>query len=686
MLYNIMEDIGASKAVQNMRVVQSSLVELHEMLNAGRQNSPLYVVGSAYEGSSTTGLIPDLDLILPLEDMPVVEDLPEAVRKGHCLFLVQDLHTPPGYVKLQGVANGVPRVRISAANDPSSTFVKVDGDNRYVFTITNLATGSVRFGEIRGPALTNSRAVDYIPAVRCRHWPSMASEWLTRRRRKGWPPTDVTTKCKDLGCFFVQVGHPNSDENDLQWRNSFSLAERELVTIFNSVQLKCYILLKVLKKDIISDTIAENILTSYHCKTCILFMIENTASSFWVPNNLLACLQMCLDLILRWCTAAFCPNYFIPAENMFEGRIHSSSMIRLRHILNLLILSESKYLVSLQTDNLGKHLTKALSARSKHVSVYPRNVSVKSLVAFKNATKFLILLDNVLQQNVNNNTQTCVKVLCTLKKKLQHAIRRNENTNVATQKAISVVLSYLDLYLMSNLIVLGQKQNKRRSTLLNALLSEKWHKVSLMIDSFSGRLKQASLLCMLGYWNISLDILVSLEDKLSRGVQSLCCCRAADTQDEVFSEPSFVQNDSFEELLHETIVPCVAFTPSERELTHSALCCEMIQTACSGHRINRGSFDVARVDGKILIYFLMFQNHKSLGLEANARADIANMEYISSYEHFLGHRDVAFNLIGWIYREMGFFEKAIKCFHTSLNINPDHNAANCFIRELQDLL
>ena len=60
-----------------------------------------------------------------------------------------------------------------------------------------------------------------------------------------------------MGCLLVPVGHPNSDEKDLQWRSSFSKQERLLVHQFNSTQV--YILLKLVKKGDITT-----------CKTCIL--------------------------------------------------------------------------------------------------------------------------------------------------------------------------------------------------------------------------------------------------------------------------------------------------------------------------------------------------------------------------------------------------------------------------------
>ena len=109
-------------------------------------------------------------------------------------------------------------------------------------------------------------ARDNVIALRCQNWPACAIEWCTRRRPYSWPSKELIDSFKQLGCFFVCVGRPLSGENDKQWRMSFSLQERYLVSHFNS--LKCYVLLKIIKNDLISNVVGENTLTSYHCTTC----------------------------------------------------------------------------------------------------------------------------------------------------------------------------------------------------------------------------------------------------------------------------------------------------------------------------------------------------------------------------------------------------------------------------------
>ena len=162
--------------------------------------------------------------------------------------------------------------------------------------------------------------------------PECAFKWFGRERHYNWPSQEQIDKCKTLECFFVQVGHPNSDEKHLQWRISLSLQERLLVTSFNSVQLKCYVLLKMIKKERIHKALGEKSLTSYHFKTSMLYMIENTPAEFWTEENLLVCVHHCLRQMLLWVETGVCPNYFIPEENMFDGRIFGQVRCRLEYV------------------------------------------------------------------------------------------------------------------------------------------------------------------------------------------------------------------------------------------------------------------------------------------------------------------------------------------------------------------
>ena len=72
----------------------------------------------------------------------------------------------------------------------------------------------------------------------------------------------------------VPVGHPHSDMQEMEWRISFSLAERALVWSFNHAQMQCYAIMKIILKEFIKVRCRpqNQVLCSYFIKT--FFVLE----------------------------------------------------------------------------------------------------------------------------------------------------------------------------------------------------------------------------------------------------------------------------------------------------------------------------------------------------------------------------------------------------------------------------
>ena len=94
--------------------------------------------------------------------------------------------------------------------------------------------------EIKGPARRKTQKVpsyipglklcmdfktDFVPALRCFTWPPVASEWITRSRKHGWPDARTISLVIEGGCHIVPVAHNDCGEDEFQWRISFSRAE-----------------------------------------------------------------------------------------------------------------------------------------------------------------------------------------------------------------------------------------------------------------------------------------------------------------------------------------------------------------------------------------------------------------------------------------------------------------------------
>nr|XP_022308613.1 uncharacterized protein LOC111114553 isoform X1 [Crassostrea virginica] len=94
----------------------------------------------------------------------------------------------------------------------------------------------------------------------------------------------------------------------------------------NHTQFLTYGLLKLFVKEI-NNGLSENekLLCSYHMKTAIFWTIQRNTIVQWCPQQLLAGFWACFKLILKWVYEGFCPNFFIPENNMFLNKVHGVS-------------------------------------------------------------------------------------------------------------------------------------------------------------------------------------------------------------------------------------------------------------------------------------------------------------------------------------------------------------------------
>lgn len=151
------------------------------------------------------------------------------------------------------------------------------------------------------------------------HWPQTARPWRQRCQQKGWPMNTTVSTIVKSGVHIEPFG--SSPNEDLEWRISFSMAEQKLVYSFNHCQFLCYGLLKIFLMEVINEQSKNPVLCFHFLKTVMFWVIQNDITLIWTPDNLLYCFWNCLKLLIHWVNTGYCPNFFVPQNNMFRFRV-----------------------------------------------------------------------------------------------------------------------------------------------------------------------------------------------------------------------------------------------------------------------------------------------------------------------------------------------------------------------------
>ncbi|XP_060592580.1 uncharacterized protein LOC132747267 [Ruditapes philippinarum] len=157
---------------------------------------------------------------------------------------------------------------------------------------------------------------DCAMAIHCLEWPTVAEEWIERKRKSGWPSESSVRNITSNGCLIVPKC-PLSSKTHLEWRISFCLVERELMKQLKDEQKQCYILLKGIWRQFLKPP-SGKALQSYHLKNVLLWECENIDDDDWTLRNIVTRVKGLLVRLKSYIDDAHCPHYIVPANNLFQ--------------------------------------------------------------------------------------------------------------------------------------------------------------------------------------------------------------------------------------------------------------------------------------------------------------------------------------------------------------------------------
>ncbi|XP_033753774.1 uncharacterized protein LOC117337097 [Pecten maximus] len=342
-LYDVLDRFIGSREVVAARRRMTVLMEHFD--NQETTCLQEFNTGSVAEGVVMQGS--DVDMMLHDKAVIVLCQYPDTSfqsdYKDKTVLVMRDADSRPGYVTLELVQLGErvhEHVIESIIPDRDAYFISSE-----IYTRCDQDSMSGHFQlptEIHGPACTmeyehNNLNVDYVKSFRCYRWPKEAGEWVTRPRLHNWPDQALRDQIVQGGCHLVPVGDKTSADTFLQWRISFTTAERKLMYSLTHVQFLVYGLLKYFLKQI-SDMLKQlagyiDIISSYIIKTVIFHTVENTPGLLWQEKHTFLCFILCLNILITWVKTGYCPNYFIKGNNMFLGNVHGENQRKLLHFL-----------------------------------------------------------------------------------------------------------------------------------------------------------------------------------------------------------------------------------------------------------------------------------------------------------------------------------------------------------------
>ncbi|CAC5399318.1 unnamed protein product [Mytilus coruscus] len=679
-LFKVLDTIGVNDGYR--KICREEAI-IQEIISTFTMDISLWHVGSYSEGTFIPSIESDADSILCHEELNVVEAI-HAISiddiKRPSLLIVRESNTPAGYVKLQLVARCVP---IMSKHWPAicvpcpgiKPFFTTDKFDRIV--LSGILTENLDKCPLLSRAKNKPAAklenyptinIDVVQCYRCKTWPTMANEWLSRQRCYGWPTTKTIEELKLLGSFVVRKGHPFSPEIDLEWRISLSLQDRKLILNLTDVQYKCYVVLKTLNRDILR----LDCITTYHWKTCLFYMIEENESTVWERKLLFHCVKLCIEKMLKWVTLGCCPNYFIPGENLFEGRMNDSlkedSKKKLVEILNVgfAILDRVQSYNICDYMRARTHFKWFKKVIAENKKIYTEKVFMRKAVLYKSAMRGVSMLFEKIKSI--EKTPNVIEIFWRMLDHIQHIKTVSEHTQQETSHALSLLLPFIYTCLASNISAMCIQQSNPQVRDFLLLGSYTY----FMKGDLPGRLKFISVLYAAGCYKECAWYLDQEDEEYILKNPFACVCEYI-----IGVRGPPVTSTCITEIPQLKMSTCLLFLPSELPVIPSVLKFEIFKNyGISSHKTASDDYlwnwdHLASVDSNVfyfLLKFLVNREVKKVKLSTDALYDIQKIGDCL-FESNVIHRDVAYNLLAWCYCSVGWTCRALWFLRQSWHVH-----------------
>ncbi|XP_053388936.1 uncharacterized protein LOC128551984 [Mercenaria mercenaria] len=273
------------------------------------------------------------------------------------LFYTDATNTSPSYTKLKlikGKRHGDRLINESLFRQRSAIFASSSLYASALHRSMLMFLGPNRaFKDFSGPAVTHTFGVwksDCVFGVHCIHTDILLF-FRTRPRQHDWPPISILQDDSSILCQLVPVGCKGSCNQWMEWRFCFLGTELTLTKSFNDTQIKIYVLLKFVAKDILKCV--SNEISSYIMKNITYWVSELLDSRVFQEQNLMLLLLIGLKFLKEAIDSNRLPYYMIPGRNLIFERLNLHTRWRLSHLLSYLLQEGPQFLLRCNKLRIG---------------------------------------------------------------------------------------------------------------------------------------------------------------------------------------------------------------------------------------------------------------------------------------------------------------------------------------------
>ena len=350
---------------KEMIAIRQDHCKLCDCLMSADPQHNAYFTGSKSEGLDLPGS--DQDYMLDVNNLHRIK-VTQSSDENNDTFLYNILfmsteNVPPGFALLQYLHQTPlmdPLLYRASQNMYGRRYLSSDlFVQNFVSELRNMNKPGLQSVQRQGPSAevwvlgqnTSESGTDHVFSIHCPFWPNESSEWVHRKRHFSWPTSQDIATITDFGFHLVPVGHPHSDTKPMEWRISFSVAERTLVWSFNHVQMQCYALMKIILKEFIKVRCnpQNQALCSYFIKTFLFWKYETTELNFWQENNLRECIKYLLAEFSKCIREGVLRHYFIRRFNLLSVKLTRAAKTELLQLFDIIIQSDISILKECRT-------------------------------------------------------------------------------------------------------------------------------------------------------------------------------------------------------------------------------------------------------------------------------------------------------------------------------------------------